>query len=453
MILLALALTALAEPTPADPELLRLQAQLSQFPEDYATATALARRATTLGDLQTALTAWRAAEQISGGTLELYLARALLHLDLHQPSDALQDAHRAVTLAPDAPAAWTTLAWVRRHRLVPYGLGPTTAADAYRHALRLDPAHPDATCGLGWVRAGRDDRLGALRSLRQATQLGALGCASPLLDRLDPLPWRVWSGLYLTGSFFQNDARLRQGVLGLAQVGARFADLVHLELTGRVGWIGVEPDVLGATPSQQQEVWTRVGLAHAGHGAELLVGYVHAGELDATAIGGRVWGTWWATLLGGFAWSRHTEARVLQANLDLRLPFTRQLTAQLGVQLTDLRLSNPDRDIEEEGLHPTGSLFLSWTDERFSLTAGGRAGVETRPVRFDDPSMWNFRPRILGSGLIRGGLRVHQALTLHLGYEALVLNPPARPDGTDPAVLDHLLTLGLTVSAHRPSED
>jgi hypothetical protein len=458
LLLLALVVAWADEPVTrwVDPEVTRLKEELAQFPEDYATAAALARRATLMGDTTTALQAWEAAERISGGTLELYLERALLHLDGQRVSEALQDARAATILGPDSPAAWLTLAWVRRQVSGPPGLSSFAAAAAYDRTLKLDPASGEATCGLGWLRAERGDRLGALTTLRKAVDLGSRDCALPGLRSLEPMPWQVWSGLFLSGSLFQDEPLLDHGFNASANVGVSLADLVHLEVAGRVITVATSapenaPGRLTSGPANQQEVWGRGGLAHGGHGAEVLAGYLHVGgtnDREVVAVGGRAWTTWWATVLGGFTWSQHVDGANLQANLDLRLPLTRQLSLQLGAQLTHLTIDDVNVEIKEEGLHPSGSLSATWAADRWSISAGGRGGPETRPIRLDEPSMWNFNQRIFASGFVRGSVQVHEAMRLHLGYEVLRLDRPGQVIANAPDPHNHLLTAGLTVSIH-----
>jgi len=78
---------------------------------------------------------------------------------------------------------------------------------------------------------------------------------------------------------------------------------------------------------------------------------------------------------------------------------------------------------------------------RLHLEVGGRGGTEVRPVRFDEPTVWNTTARPLAGAFVDAAVDLDDHFALTFGYEALAMRPV---DGSDDYFI-HVLSFGFTV--------
>lgn len=412
------------------------RAEALRYPTDYASQVRLAEQAGAAGRYREAFAAWTAALHLSDRNLESSLGRSVIAAAIGEGRTSLTDAQRALELSPEQTSGWMTRAWAWRNvRWMP-GFGFERAAADYRQVLEMEPRHASAMCGLGWMQAMRGHRIAARSSFARTEELGGMPCGRNGLRRTAPA-WTGWGTLSTTGSAYQN--RDVQGALvGHLSAGAQYDELLTLQLTGRG---------LGFFPSGSQfEVWGQASVAQGGHGLRLS-GAGGFGEADGTTVlGVEAWTTWWATIHGGFVYSTYDDGRVFQGIADLRTPWTPVVSTTVGLGLTTFRAADLNDPPEDDAVNLAGRAILDLEFRRFTLSAGGRFGPEYRPVRLDDPSLYNHSARIGASGLVRATVFVTDVMDVHLGYEVLRLQPPADPTNIGH---QHLFTLGLTL--HPPS--
>jgi hypothetical protein len=444
-------------PATSDPILLDLQAAHARFPEDYATAVALAQHAERVGDQVTALQAWTAARTLSRANLETSLGPLGLHLALQDHAAAREDARLAVAAAPESASAWLAKGWVWRHEPAPWGLGSRVAATAYRRAARRDDTLSDPWCGLGTLRELRGDLLGARAAYAQARRRGDQGCAQ-ILGGTTPLPWRLRAGIFGTVHAFHGNTDQRFGGAGLVRVEGSYGELVDLLVSGRALSLVPRDDTGSA---DQQEVWGRVGVRHGGHGADLTASYAHIdssssananandGASDSTRailVGARAWATWWVTATASFARTQYDDAIAWQGGLHLTVPILSSLSLHGGAKRTSLSPPRPPPDGAPRGGPGNWSGNVAFRvhppQQPWRLSLGGHFGPEVRPVRLDALSYWNLDRRLVGGASLGGGLQITDTWDLSLGYDLVVRDGRQR----DTLTYQHLVTAGVTVS-------
>lgn len=432
--LMVLASPARAQDLPGAPTnpLAEAQADAERYPQDYATVARLATVAAGQQRWDVALGAWEGAYALSGGNLDSSLGRVLALLGAGRATEARAAAKDATDRHPDADLAWATRAWtLRQHQAgLPgtWGLGGARAA--YRKALALRP-DDSYRCGLAFVDLQRGDRAAALAAF---SALPADPCSAAGLQASRP-DWRVYGSLTFAGLAYQDHADDTGGASLIVQGGARIAELVHVELTGRFLWKDFAEDA--TTRYQQQELWGRVGVSHAGFGGEVLAGAI-GGSLSTGGrfvIGGQGWVTSGATMrIGGAVgdWSDGTSGQ-LQAGLLI------PVLARLGL---DVRggLSAWQADAgTSAGPLGWGGASAELDLDPVQLTVGGWGGPRVRPVDFDEPSVWNVLERPVAGFDLEASVRLGSLLGLHAGYQVLRLDPL---DGsTHPHT--HVITFGV----------
>ena len=439
-------------PRPMTPALATAAAESDTWPEDYAAAVRYAQAAVAAERPELALFAWDRAMQLSGGNLEVLLGRSLTLLDLGQIQLARLDAAAATDVAPDQAIAWTRRAWAQRHtpKLASGAWGNLGAEVSYRRALALDPEDEVARCGLAWSRLALGDRLGSERAFRlRFEQDPSDECAAQ--GALASAPRIEGGGSVVLAGLVRDGHPLYAGGLSLlVQGGIQVADLAFFQVTGRFLWLFPEagasvgpPTQPGAPPSNQtapydqQELWLRGGLNHRGAGGQVLVGVLDASSTDDSfaTVGGQGWVSFGATLLGEGAWAGYTDGETAMGGLGLRVPATTFLSLNAGFRLS----SWLPTDSEAEGPYAAGSLAAVLDIDRLHLEAGGRFGTEVRPLRFDEPTLWNTTERYGGGAFVDGSIELHDNFGLSFGYELLRMQPV---DGSDDRHT-HVFSLGV----------
>ena len=433
------AATPSSEAATPSPELLALQAAARAYPQDYVTQVALARAADASAWTELAVGAWDAAFTVSGGNLESSLGRALALLADGRIADARAAAAAATLAFPQSTEALGTWAWTLRQQaaLLPGTYGLVAAERAYVRALRLRP-QAETRCGLAWTRTA----LGA-PVLAREDFVALLGedsgapCAVEGTAATKPMI-RFGGGFNLTGSFYQDHDTNLGGFNALLSGNISLFDLAFASIHGRL--LGIAYDAGSGTQDyEQQELWGRVGVSHGGHGGQVLVGAVDTSSSSTTVpvVAAQGWTTFGPTLRLEGAWSGYDDGDALKAGAALRVPITSFLSLDGGGDLTGLVTDTGSSD-------PSLSGHLSAIVRAGPLTLqpGFRAGQEQRPVRMDEPSIWNTTDQLEASAFLRGAVALNPHLDLSFGYEVLRLQPD---DGSD-VRHTHLLSLGLSAS-------
>ena len=443
-------------PQPMSPALATAAAESDTYPQDYAAAVRYAQAAVTAERPELALIAWDRAMALSGGNLEVLLGRSLTLLDLGRIADARRDARSATDQAPDQPIVWTRRAWAQRNtpKLASGAWGQLGAESSYRRALALDSENAAAHCGLAWSLLALGDRLGAERAFRlRFEQDPADDCA---IDGAVASAPRIagGGGVVLAGIVRDGHPLYVGGLSLLVQGGVEVADLAFFQVTGRFLWLFSEEEsgsdraagrggpTVGPASGQtatydQQELWLRAGAHHRGAGGQVLVGVLDASTSDESfaTVGGQGWVSFGATLRGEGAWAGYGDGETAMGGLGLRVPVTSFLSLDGGLRLS----SWMPTDSESEGPYAAGSLAALLDVGRLHLEAGGRFGTEIRPLRFDEPILWNTTERYVGGAFVDGTVELHDKFGLSFGYELLRMQPV---DGSDDRHT-HVFSLGV----------
>ena len=417
--------------------------EMQAFPEDYGAARRLGEVAATWGAWELSLQGWERAEELSGASYETARGKVIPLLELGRIAEARAAAREATILAPESSEAWRLLAWSRRQtRKWQTGTyARLGAASAYRTALRVDPGDRSAACGLAWTILGWGDRLHASSAFQAlATQDASDACALSGVDATRPR-WKAGGGFWLSGYAYSNSTRTA-GIGGVLSGWVTFADLISLELTGRV--LAIQSTV-GATKTTgtQGELWARLGVDHAAHGGELLVGLLDRSSRDVTetVVGGRGWASIGATFRIEGAVSTFDDGLAALAGAGIRVPVFSLLSVDAEVQLT--RWFPEAEDATDVGAMLAGSVILNPV-EGLNVTLTGRGGVGWAPIRFDQPAIWNTAERQLGGAALTVSGRLTPWLSLQGGYEAVALGAYANSTTTDTS-WTHVFTIGVTV--------
>ncbi len=432
-----------ASPTMLPPAVAAALADLEAWPEDYGAARRLAEVATNWGAWTMAIRGWTRAEELSGASYETAMGKVVPLLELGRFAEARNSAREATVLAPESGDAWRLLAWSRRQTKA-WQTGTYArlgAASAYRTALRVDPGEASAACGLAWTMLGWGDRMGA--SARFEALLAEDAKDACALSGLEPTAprWRAGGGFWLSGYAYSQSTNTA-GISGLIQGWVSFADLVSLEVTGRVLAIQAGTGTTKVTGTQG-EVWARLGVSHAGHGGELLVGFLDRSSRDVTetVVGGRAWATIGATIRAEGAISTFDTGRAALIGAGIRVPVFSLLSLDAGVQFT--RWFPSDDDATDVGAMLQGSVLIEPIDG-LNIELTGRGGVGWSSIRFDQPAIWNLEERQLGSASLKVSGRLNPWLTLQGGYEAVALGAKTTESSVETS-WTHVFTIGVIV--------
>lgn len=440
---LVLASPALAQEAELPPAVEAALIEFEAWPEDFGAARQLGEVAASWGIWDLALKGWERAEQLGGPSHDVALGKVVPLLELGRTADARRAAKEATVLTPESGAAWRLLAWSRRqtNRWQAGTYARLGAASAYRTALRVDPEDRSAACGIAWTALERGDRLGATRGFQALLAHQAEdACALSGMDAAAPR-WRVGGGFWLSGYAYSNSTSTA-GVSGLLAGWIGFADLVTLELTGRLLAIESQVDTAKIVGTQG-EFWARLGVSHSGHGGELLVGLLDRSSrsVTETVVGGRAWATFGATARIEGAVSTFEDGTAALIGAGLRVPVFSLLGVDAAVQFTRWM---PTSDTSTPvGALVSGSVILDPFDA-LSIELTGRGGVGWAPIRFDQPAIWNTAERQLGGAAVTVTGRLTPFLSLRGGYEAVALGAAANTT-TASTSWTHVFSLGVTV--------
>lgn len=342
----------------------------------------------------------------------------------------------------------------------PAGLSPAIAA-AW-DATEQYPEDYASWSALGYAAEAADHPDVARVAWQKAAQLsGGNHESAAALDRLTaPLdggqpgqrPDQLWGGVYLTSQ--THDAPYTTGSSGVtAEAGARVYDLLTLGAAARTTTLTLSDDI-GGGESDQTELWARAGVDRAGHGGRLTVGRVWHDSTDALGsatseaawvVGAEGWYTYGATWVGSAVYSQYADGEGAQLGLSAHIPLIGPLSLELGGQYTALDSTAwqwtgsafAQESASESGLSGLGALHLR--SPTWSISAGGRYGVEHRPVRLGEASVWNTLDPVGASAFLAGTYALTDELGLYAGYEWLRLEPDSDGD-TD----IHAVTVGVT---------
>ena len=221
-----------------------------------------------------------------------------------------------------------------------------------------------------------------------------------------------------------------------------FADFISLEVTGRLLAIQSDNGTTKVTGTQG-EVWARLGVNHAGHGGEVLVGFLDRSSraVTETVIGGRAWATVGATIRAEGAISTFDTGIAALVGVGFRVPVFSLLSLDAGVQFT--RWFPSDDAATDVGAMLQGSVLIDPLD-RLSIELTGRGGVGWSSIRFDQPAIWNLEERQLGSASLKVSGRLNPWLTLQGGYEAVALGAKTTDSSVETS-WTHVFTIGVIV--------
>ncbi len=421
-----------------------LEAQLHQFPDDYATASALGKAAVDAGNGELALWAWQRAMEISGGNRESGQGVVLALTASGRHAEAREAANALVAKYPTSADVWSVHAWAWRGTPTLPHRSAWKAARSYETAIELGGGG-DAQCGLGYTRRARGDAQGARAAFTASdSACGRRGRA------ITPGGWKAWASATGGATAYLSHAWRDSGNHVGGQVGVRWSDTVGMDLTARrVSASGALPDstaeVLGphrppplvSSTVVQTEVWTRVGARTKAIGGDVLVGSATSSGAElgsALAAGGRAWMQMSPLTLGVSGLSTtYEDSTHLQLGVDCNLPILPTVSMGWGVDHT--RLS--DTTVVAAGTGLRGETDRSdlgtsgWVSGRYwfsapdvTLSLGGRLGREVRPVRVAQPALWNLEEALLRSAFADIGWRVNDRFTLFGGVEGVRLDAP-----------------------------
>lgn len=496
LVIVALALfasTAHAEPLAApvvevselSEEVRLAQEDVSRWPSDYSAWVRLARAAEA-DHPELAVEAWREAEAINpnGRNLETAAGQVVPQLAVGNRGAARRAASDAVNFAPQLPGLHLLRATARAEvgAWVPEWFGDLRAQPSLRAAIRVAPAagtrgartpsDDAAWCAMGWGRLRLADSIGARRAFARVSD-EATTCGGNAFAQ----PENTMSAYFSTTGIAYQNADNTGGLSFSAGADALVGRVLILGLSGRALWVGQsqtqtvplppgETGAPGSPPasggvSSQQEVWGRIGLTHRGHGVQAVVGGAFSQVRGQAAtnkfmVGGTAWASWFVTPRIEAAFSRYADGSALQGALGVRVPLVRHLSLDGGAQMTrfasvedvDLPEGVPSAEVSDQPMFSGfGSLRLE--APKFQLSAGGRLGPEFRPIRLQDPTLWNLTRTITASGFVRGAVApalflshepVSNPIWLYAGYEVMRL-APSDTEGTSHL---HLATIGIS---------
>ncbi len=437
---IAAALVLLCAAPAAAQDLEGLRAAAEAWPQDYATQLALARAADAAEDTDLALQAWQAAFTVSGGNLDSSLGLSMALLADGQVPQARAAAKAAVAAFPESTLALRTHAWTLRHAApnMPGTYGFVAAERAYVAAYDLEPTEDDTLCGAAWTRfslgapvLAREDFVTLLlKDSGDPCAVAGTAATRPMI--------RAGGGFNLTGTLYQDHDTNLGGFNALIFGNVTFADLVYASIYGR--FMGIAYDSGSGTQDyRQDEIWGRVGISHLGFGGQLLAGAV--GTTSSTSaipvFAWQGWATFGPTLRAEGTWASYDDGNAMRGGLGLRVPVTSFLDLDGGVDISGLITTTG-----QTGPYVSAHLSALVRVGPLTIQPGFRAGNELRPVRIDEPSVWNTTDLIQASAFLDGTVNINPNLDLTFGYEVLRLKPT---DGSD-VRHTHVISLGLAAS-------
>ncbi len=453
--LLATALVlSLAAPAAAQTSALE-QARLESeaYPQDYGAAVRLAAAATAAERHDLALLAWDRAVAVSGGNLDTALGRTVTLLALDRGREARAQAAEATTLAPESSPAWTTRGWALRNAT---GFAPPQyhllgSEVAYTRATHLDPGDRTAACGLAWTRLLLGDRIGARIAFGRMVEAD-LGDACALEGGAAAAPRVRFGGTTsFTGTLYGPGAPSTGGISVAGRAWGLIDELVGFQVAGRGSVTDPASGGYG-----QWEVWGGASVKHRGLGLEFLGAVLGSNDRAAIrgVVGGRAWATFGPSLILEASRGMYSDGDVSNLAAILKVPTTSFLTLHVGAAATwstglgqgpgGALIGQPYAPPSPDPVLPSarfGATLSSPPGERgVDLTVEGRVGPELRPVRFDEPSVWNVLGRMVGSLDIDARIRLPRGGGLLLGYEIVGLQRAG-----EPTYQTHLITVGLSV--------
>ncbi len=420
------------------------------FPEDYALAVAWAVAAGEAERWAEAERAWARAAEVSAGSLEALLGLSWAMRMRGRPWDALAVARQATAAFPAVSRAHLAVASSWAAMDGPVADRAWVAWPAVRRAVVVGgEGDAAARCVLAANRAGRGDVRAAARVDEECA--GAPQRAS-----------HAWGTLSTVGAFTRGGAS-SDTFGGYVGAGARLADLVTLQAVYR-GWY-VAPGaafedadgVAGSNPDSvaQHEGWGSLTLSRAGHGVRLTAaGFATAygGTAErGVVLGAQAFATGYATWSAELVWTDHPDGTGWQGALGVRVPVVPMLALSARVQGTGLAADDADADaalLPSPWTAWSGSLRADLTLGRWTASAGARVGTEVRPVRLDEPTLWNRAQALGPSAFASATARVSDAVVVGFGYEAQVL----KPLGLGRVSVSHTPSLALTFLASLPQE-
>jgi len=301
--------------------------------------------------------------------------------------------------------------------------------------------------------------VGARRAFKRSLALEG-GCEAGLgFSDLKQVPM---SAHFSTTAIAYQDSAYSSGVSFTLGADATVGRLVTLGMTGRGLWLGSGEE--GTEAVSQEEVWGRLGLTHRGHGFQAVVGggFTQAGDqsTEKIVVGGTAWASWFVTPRVEAAYSSYHDGSSVQAAFAVRAPILEYVSLDGGIQLTQFTAVD-ELDLPEGSAVPTedgdwltsGFASLRVEAPTWQFIAGGRFGLEYRPIRLDEPTLWNLTGRIEASGFVRGAYALpvftspshaQRPIWGYGGYEILRLSSTETVDTSHV----HLVTVGI--SGHFP---
>jgi hypothetical protein len=415
-----------------------LQAAAETYPQDYGSQVRLARAADAALEHDIALDAWQQAFDVSDGNLETSLGRAMAFLGAARIREARVAAAAAALKFPDSAAAHKTHAWTLRQTIpyMPGTYGLVAAERAYERAWVLSP-DDETLCGAAWtrlainapVRAREDFVALLLQDSGNPCAVDGTAATRPMFD--------FGGGFTLTGSLYQDHDTNKGGFNALIFGHVTFADLVFASVYGR--FAGIAYDAGGGVQDyRQDEIWARIGVTHKGYGGQLLAGVVGTtSDTDAIPVlGWRGWANIGPTIRLEGTWTGYEDGNALRGGIGLRVPVQSWLAIDGGLDVSGL-ITTTGTTAPQVSAHLSGIVDVG----RLTLQPGFRVGNELRPVRIDEPTVWNTTDILGASAFLKGAVNLNPNLDLTFGYEVLRLQPQ---DGSD---VRHTHTLSIGISA------
>jgi hypothetical protein len=425
------------------------QLEAETYPQDYAAQVAWARASQAAGQPSVALAAWATAAMLSGGNLETTLGPipALVALGHFDQARAASDA--GLALAPELAGAWMLDGWATRYRPWMPSFALHRARRSYRRATELSPENAAAWCGLGWTRLGLGDVRGSKAALETALAHGdSEACATQGLAAL-PARWTVDATLVGGGSDWVSHPWRDSGTGYTAQVAGAYDSMFGLDVTVRKlhinevpttedldaedddGGDGTDeeptgegsppppadeplapdPTELDAAPAggdlDQVELWVRAHGGHAGFGAQAVFGSLTtSGRADSglRVLGGRAWATHGVTWTAEFATTAYEDgAEQSQFGAGFWLPVWQDLRVEGGALYSQVGGELPDESLGGSGVAGWAAVAWQGPERPLSARVVSHFGTERRPVRLDEPSVWNVDDTLrLSTQLVMG---------------------------------------------------
>ncbi len=323
------------------------------------------------------------------------------------PDDAARVLESAVPLYPQDLAILLEIARVhaRAGRL---GL----AERFYRAALALSPTAVDPRAGLAWTLA-EEGRCREALPLYQALaeERPDLDAARAGVARCTPAPaWRITPRLSLTGAAYPDHPV--KALAGGVTPGISFAHASGFFFEATYRYTRFMPaSGAGIAAWDQHEAYATLGFSRPLAGIALHYAFVYdgSGALGAShhvGFTGRV-SPFGDLELRGSA-SFYTDMTVLRAEPSWRIPIAGGFSVRPGGAVEWASATGE--------VHGAGMITLSLDRALGSLWAGGKYGVEIRPVYFNVPVVYDIPENIAWGAWAGGALNVNPDLRIYLSY-------------------------------------